>query len=293
MNAKKLWKEVGLFVVGMLGFANCASAIDTQPLDFIPAPPGTNGALLYGLYSNSNGAHINGAPVQGTLDSYVLISRYVHYFDLFGATANFNFLLPVGSMQRASVGGASMGDTTGVGDLEAIGTLWLVNNPTEGKYLAIAGYLGVPTGSYNANEQLNMGGNRLFEAIQLGGVYRFAKGWFIEGVADVTFYGDNTKYGSDWHTLCQETTYTVQTWLTYAATDKLNLSVGYGGYWGGAQSANGTPLGFNSEKQQVRVAASYFLTPTFQVLAQLNHDFAVSGGFDQNFSGTLRLVKIL
>lgn len=276
----------------MFGACQYAMAIDTQPGDFIAAPAGTTGVLFYGSYGTSDGAVVNGKDVSGSLDTYVGIPRVVHFFDVGGFTADINVLLPVGSLQNASLGGASLGRASGVGDLNVVGTFWFVNEPKTNRYLAVAGYLSIPTGNYDPFAPLSMGANRWSGALQLGGVYGLTDRWFIEGVTDITVYGDNSNYDGFHGVMSQDPTITAQAWLTFKATDRVNLSVGYGAYWGGAQALNGANLGFNSEKQQVRAAVSVFVTPTFQVLGQLNHDFAVQGGFDQGFSSLIRFMQL-
>lgn len=280
-----------LTVVITIGCNRAAEANDTQPGDFIAAPPGTTLLAFYGLYGTSDGAVIDGKPITGSLDSYVGVPRVVHYFDVGGYTADVNVYLPIGSLQNASLGGARLGDASGVGDLTFVGTFWLVNEPKTTRYLAVVGWLSVPTGNYNPFAPLNMGSNRWSGTIQLGGAYGLMDRWFIEGVTDITLYSDNSNYDGFHGVMSQDPTITAQAWLTFKATDRVNLSVGYGAYWGGAQALDGVNLGFSSEKQQVRAAVSVFVTPTFQVLGQVNHDFAVRGGFDQGFSSLLRLVQ--
>lgn len=269
-----------------------ALAIDTQPGDFIAAPPGTTGVVFYGNYGTSDGAVVNGKSISGNLDTYVGAPRVVHFFDVGGFTADMNLMLPVGSLQNASLGGVSLGKASGVGDLNIVGTFWFIDEPKTNRYLALAGYLSIPTGNYDPFAPLNMGANRWSGALQLGGIYGLTDRWFIEGVTDITVYGNNSNYDGFHGVMSQDPTITAQTWLTFKATDRVNLSVGYGAYWGGAQALNGTNLGFNSEKQQVRAAVALFVTPTFQVLGQVNHDFAVQGGFDQGFSSLIRVMQL-
>lgn len=285
-------------VVGLLALfstifgCGTASAADTQPGDFVPAPPGTSAALLYGIFGQNTGATISGQDLDASLQSLVVMPRLVHYFDVGGFTADVNVLLPMGSLWDGKLGNTWLPPNSGTGDLTFVGTLWLINQPKEERYLAVAGYLSVPTGGYDPLEPLNLGTNRFSWTFQVGAIYGLSEHWRIESVTDATFFGDNENANAAGATLSKDLAFSQQIWLTYKATQTLNLSVGYAYYGGGTETLAGVETGFNSEKQQVRAAASLWVTPTVQVLAQANHDFEVKGGFEQAFSGLLRVMTV-
>jgi len=266
-------------------------AVDTLPGDFIAAPPGLSAVLFYGTYARSDGAVVSGQEVSGRLNSYVGLPRVAHYLDVFGLTMTVNVYLPIIALQGARLDSTSLSNVSGMGDLSVAGALWLLNDPKKTKYFAVAGYLNMPTGKYDAFSPLKLGSNRWSGSFQIGGIYGLASRWFIEGLTDVTLYGDNSNYDGKYGVLAQKPTVTGQLWLTFKATDRMNLSAGYGTYWGGKQTLNGTSLGFNSEKQQARAAVSAFVTPTFQILCQVSHDFMVDGGFNQEFASQIRVMQ--
>jgi len=281
-----------LVVIATLTQARVAFAVDTQPWDFVAAPPRTSGVVLYSTYGSADRAITNGVKTDAQLYSFVNIVRAVHYFKFLGHTVDLNILLPVGFLKDGRIGSTSLGDASGIGDLSIVGAAWLVNQPERQFYVVAAGYLSVPTGSYKPGQPLNLGGNRVTYSLQLGATYGLGARWLAEGVVDVTFYGDNHNVDGSGGKLSQDHTYAGQAWLSYQLTQSFKVSAGYGINFGGDQKVNGVANGFTSQKQQVRAAATYFLTPTTGILGQVNHDFEVKGGFEQDISFLLRLMKL-
>lgn len=290
----RVWgiRAAGVIVPVLAAMGGSAHAVDTQPLDFVPAPDGTTAFLSYSEFGNNTGAVINKQHVPANLTSYVDLLRGVHYFDIGGYTATVSVIEPVGTLQNGSLGGSPLGHTSGFGDTIFVSALWLVNDPKANRYLTVTGYLTAPTGTYDPFSSLNLGSNRWNGAIQLAGTYGLGDKFRLEGITDVTVYGDNSQYTGAGGVMSQDPTTTAQAWLTYLANDRTNISIGYGAYWGGTERLNGIDLGLNSNKQEIRAAVSYFVTPKVQVLGQINHDFAVGGGFVQDTSALIRLMYI-
>ena len=289
-------KQLALgLVAGVLMLARSvipAGAVDMQPGDFIPAPAGTNGFLLYLPYGHYDSAHIKGQDLEGGFDAYSAMARYVYFFDVAGMRADVNLVMPYSSFTSGNLGPVPLNSVSGFGDLSAVAALWLVNDPIANRYLAIVGYLGIPIGPYDPFATMNTASGRWSSTAQIGGVYGLGANWSIDAIADITFYGDNTNSNGFGGTLSQDPTVTAQLWLSYQATKEIKLSVGYGFYTGGNQYFDGAYTGINSGRQQIRAAASLWVTPTFQVLGQINTDFATTGGFEQNVSSLIRLLQL-
>lgn len=292
MFNSEMWRSAGLSIPLVFMSACVAWAVDTQPLDFIPLPPGSNGALLYLNYGHNDGVVIDGEETTGSLETFAITPRYVYFFDVGGYTADVNILLPYVSLNDGDLSGFKLDSASGVGDLSIVGTFWFLNDSDERKHAAIAAYLNVPTGEYEPGDALNTGSNRVSGSLQLGGTFGLSDRWTLDAVTDVTVYGDNNNSDGLGGKLSQDPTYTAQTWLTYHVNDRFNLSAGYGIYGGGKQFVNGDYNGFNSKKQQIRLSSSYFVTPTVQIMGQINHDFDVDGGFEQDYSALVRIFKM-
>lgn len=268
-----------------------AVAVDTQPLDVIPAPAGTAVLLSYTTTAKGNSFNVFGVESDADLDIIVQSARYAYYFDVAGYRASFNIIQPYLKME-GSVGADSLGSASGFGDVVFIGGFWFRNDPERQRYASIFLYHTSPIGSYKADRPLNPGSNRTSTSLQFAASTGIGEKWFAEGIIDATIYTDNTNSNGAGDVLSQDTLYTGQGWLTYMSSPTTTFSAGYGIYSGGDQQLNGVYNGFNSKKQQVRLAATTWVTPTTQVLGQISHDFDVKGGFKQDSIFMLRLMKI-
>jgi hypothetical protein len=76
--------------------------------------------------------------------------------------------------------------------------------------------------------------------------------------------------------------------VNYAWNASLVTSLGYEGEVGGRQYLNGIGTGTKTEFQEIRLVSSYAVTPSLQLLGELNHQFQNIGGFKQDLGVTLR-----
>jgi hypothetical protein len=89
-------------------------AIDYQPFDWVPLPPGTNALMGYyefGTRSEFNNT-ITGTSHRGTrLDSDIGLIRFIHYADrmVFGNPWDFNVLIPFGTLRNGEISGQHLG----------------------------------------------------------------------------------------------------------------------------------------------------------------------------------------
>lgn len=297
-KAVRLRSRLRVFLGAFLGLAlapGAAQAIDINSADYLPAPAGTNLLLFYSQYATRSEYVSTSGTVtsQGTsLDSYVNILRYVHYFDIAGVRVAAQALLPAGTLYNASVGGAELSSAAGAGDPILSGVVWLVNNKSTESYVALAPYLFVPLGQYNSNDALNMGENRWKLDLQGAWYQGLGNGFALQLSGDVIWYGSNTEAAGGNLTLTQDNTYQFQAWLSYAFAPTWSAAAGYSRFWGGTEYLEGVATGNATERDQVRLELSKFITPTFQVLALVQRDFNTSGGFPEDFRGTLRLLQV-
>ncbi|WP_254657295.1 hypothetical protein, partial [Sphingobium fuliginis] len=72
------------------------------------------------------------------LDTNVILLRYVKYFDLAGMRADVNVLQSFGGLNNMRIAGTDI-DTKhfSSGDLTLVGTIWPLNDPKNGRYLAL------------------------------------------------------------------------------------------------------------------------------------------------------------
>ncbi|MGF3021890.1 transporter [Methylobacterium aquaticum] len=272
--------------------AGSAHAVDIQPMDWTPAPSGTHALSFYSFLGENDGVNLGGARLEGSLNSTVVMPRYTYYFEMGGKPALFSVVAPMGSLHNGSLAGASLDSVKSFGDMSVVAATWLVNNPDQRQYLAFAGYLHVPTGEYNPSRALNLGSDRFGATLQLGGQTALSEKFTIEGTLDATFFAANDNANASGATLTQDTSYSLQTWLSYHATPATTLSVGYAAYGGGEQYLDDVATGFNGKKQQVRLGVTHWLKPDVGLYGQINHDFGVDGGFIQDTSAVFRIAKL-
>ncbi|WBO24689.1 hypothetical protein [Sphingomonas abietis] len=110
--------------------------------------------------------------------------------------------------------------------------------------------------------------------------------------ADIYFYGHNDHSNALDQRLTQHPTTEWQTYLNYAWNKGFNTSIGYQGHRGGSQYLDGTFNGSMTDYDEIRFAAAKSVSQHFQILGELNHQFAANGGFRQNLGASIRLVYI-
>jgi hypothetical protein len=274
-----------------------AFGVPIEPGDYVPAPGGTLLGVGYYNYAYSNSVNINGVGnisngTSANVNSGLL--RGVWYPKSSFMPFNVQLLMPFASV-NSEVGGANA-STNGVqtGDPMFGTVIWPLNDPQHGRYLGIASITSFPLGSYDRFRAVSIGRNAWTEDVQAVFVQKFASSWEADVAGDAIIYGNNNNYGTgaNAQTLQQRNTYELQLWVSKNFSPLTSAGVGYTNVVGGRTTVEGQPTGLATSYQQVRVFASHFIAPTWQVLGEVNHAFATKGGFNQTFGMTLRLLKL-
>lgn len=286
------WRIILVCSAALLADVMPAVAIDVNSSDYLPAAPGTNLLLFYSQYAERS-EYVSSSGVVTSADtglaSYVNILQYVHYLDVGGFTVAPQVLIPTGTLYDAKLGGVNLGSAAGFSDPIFAMPVWLVNNAATQTYVGLTPYLFVPLGQYDAGSPLNMGENRWKLDLQAGWRQGLGNGFALQLTADVTWYGVNNEAGTGRQSLTQDNTYQLQAWLSYSFAKTWSVAAGYAKLWGGTEYLDGIPTGNSTERDQIRLELSTFVTPTFQVLGLVQRDFNTSGGFPEDFRGTVRL----
>lgn len=173
-------------------------------------PNGTSIVSGYGLFLQGNQTADPGTVIQGgDIDVNLAIAQFTHSFAIAGKQAAAFAVLPYGEVSGALRGpfGRVRGSSTGFGDIILATVVGVVGPPPltrqefatfePGFALGVLAKVTAPTGSYDADRLLNVGGNRW--SLQLGA----PMGWYlgksfldpalatIELLPSVQFYGDN------------------------------------------------------------------------------------------------------
>lgn len=272
--------------------ATPAFAVDVMPFDWMPAPSGTSAVIIYSPVGHNDGAVLDGNDLDASLNSALIMPRYAYYFDIDNHPVVVTALVPMGSLYNASLGGIELNDDTSVGDVTVAAGYWLYSDPKERKNLAIAAYLNIPTGTYDPDQAINLSSGQFNGTIQVGGMMPLSERFTLETTADVTFYAKNRNSNILGQTQTNDPTFSIQNWLTYSIDAQTMVHLGHSISFGGEKYLDDVSTGFNSRKQQVKLGFTRWVTPTFSIYAHVSHDFDVKGGFKQDISGMLRLVKL-
>ena len=146
-----------------------AWAVDLQPNDIIAPLPGKNHAMISYINTENTTFYRNGSAANGSPDigAQTAILRLVTSYTVKGLPAVSFIQLPYGSIKP----GGSLGmypTATGVGDLTLASAFWPYSDRVNRRYFGVAGYLTMPTGSYNSQQPFNTGENRYKSDIQMG-----------------------------------------------------------------------------------------------------------------------------
>lgn len=275
------------------GFTSTAHAIDVDAGDYTALPEGTNLGLLYYQHAERNALYADGhkAPIDAGLDSDVGILRGVHFMKLGDYIIDPQFLLPFGNV-RAKDDLKELGSDSGTGDLILASTIWLLNDPANRRYFGVTPFIFVPTGSYDNDRAVNLGENRWKFTLQAGYITGLTDKLTLDLVGDVTFFGNNDDYGPASQTLKQSELYQGQAFLRYNFTDRFDVRAGVSKLWGGESEVDGIHMNDEPKTSKFTVGASYFVTPSTQLMVNYGQDMSVENGFKEDNRINLRLLQM-
>jgi Putative MetA-pathway of phenol degradation len=294
------WLGVGLRIsalAGLLGTliaAPSAHAIEVDAGDYTALPDGTNVAILYAQYAENTSlyTHNRQAPIHAELDTLVGIARVVHFMNVGGHIIDPQFLVPFGNL-RAKEDVASLGSANGLGDLILGATVWLVNRPETNTYFGITPFVYAPTGNYNKDHALNLGENRWKYVLNAGYITGLTDKLTLDLYSDVTFYGNNNRYGPLSAVLKQDPVYQTQGFLRYTLSKAWDLRGGVSCLYGGHLDVDGADQHAGTRIWKFQVGTGWFVTPAVQLLATYGRDIAVANGFKESHRINLRLMHVL
>jgi len=276
----------------MIDTAPNARAFELEPYEYVSAPPGTTALFNYFFYGDNLSYHPVGGPTYSHdtgLTETVGIARATQFFAIGSLEGLVEVLQPYGALTGARIGGKSYQDSGGVGDTTVAVALWPYKNAATRTYVGVATYVTLPDGAYNAAHAINLGANRFAYDPEIAWHQGFDDHWSLDTTADYILYGNNNDASTTSHaSLSQHATLQLQGFVNYAWSGGLVTSLGYEGETGGQQYLYGAALSGKTEFQEVRFVASYPVTPSFQMLGEINHQFQNIGGFKQDLGITLR-----
>jgi hypothetical protein len=216
--------------ISLLTFAVVASfsmsswAIDLQPGDATAPPPGLRSVQFSYLNAERVGAS------NARIDQTQVQFRYIQSFELNNQPALFYLHTgtgkaePVGPLARIASADNGMIDTT------LVLAYWPYVDRASKTYVAVAGYLISPTGSYSSDRAINMGENRYRWAGQIAYQTRIAPDLDWMAAFDTLWFGKNDESRSLSNalgTLEQKALYSAQTGLLYKLNSTYSIAGTY------------------------------------------------------------------
>jgi hypothetical protein len=218
-----------------------ANAIDLIPGELIAPRAGTNQFLVSYQLSERGDYYKDGRKlISGSkIEAEQIQIRLGSAFDIYGLPSFIYAQLPVGSIEPSGTLRNRTG-SSGNGDASFLLALWPYSNRDTGEYLAVGGYLTLPTGSYEArNTFLNMGANRTTTALQIGYQRSLTKNLEWMTAVDGVWFGKNDDYSAAHVPFTQKNLLTSQTGLRFLIDERYSLAASYFYTQGGETSVNG------------------------------------------------------
>jgi len=268
-----------------------ATAIDLHPNDGIAPPPGIQMMQINyqrvergDFYSNGNKTRTGGEIVNTQM-----LLKYGRSFELNTLPAFFYIQAP---LTEISTSGSSSAFTanSGAGDTSFAFALWPYVNRDAEKNMGVAGYLTVPTGSYDRQKSFNPGENRYRWALQTGYEQSISKRVNWLSALDVLWYGENDDKAVTHETLKQKALYSAQTTFIYKFNSTYSTAIGYFYSVGGETSLNGVSQGDKAESHRYQLSGiGHF--PFGRISLQYGQELSTKNGFIEDSRWILRLTK--
>jgi hypothetical protein len=230
-------------------------AQELTPRFYWPSPKGTKVAVVGYAYATGDVLFDPSIPLYGVKsDINMALVAYLQTFSLLGRTANVLVELPYQSSTTWGYLGdtPAQGDAFGFGDLGVTLAVNLLGAPTmtpvdfmelRKKPHPIVGAslkLVAPTGQYNPDKLLNVGGNRWALKAELGTVIPLKPKWLLELQAGTWFVGDDPDFIAGYRE--QDPVVFLQAHLVHRFRPGLWVSFDANYYTGGRQTIGGNEL---------------------------------------------------
>ena len=184
-------------------------ARELTPRTYWPAPKGIKVAVIGYAYAQGDIFFDPSIPLYGVNSEVNLaVAGYLQTVSLWGRTTNFKIELPYqwSTTQGILVDTPAKGSVSGLGDLGVTLTVNLLGAPTmtpkdfqamrkqPRPILGASLKVVAPTGKYDPDRLLNVGGNRWALKAELGGIIPLRPRWLVELDAGVWFLGDDRDF---------------------------------------------------------------------------------------------------
>ena len=266
-------------------------AIDLQPGEIkAPAPDMQYVQTTY-QFSEKGAKYSHGQklPSNTQINTSQIILRYAKSYEAINRPGIFYIQTPVGYAHPGGSLSAYQGDS-GVGDTTLALGFWPYANKDTATYLAIGGYLFIPTGSYSNQRSFNVGDNRYKFALQTGVQTTVVDKlqWLI--AVDGLWYGDNDEYGVTNARLTQKPLYSAQTGLIYDLNKTFSVAGSYFYSQGGETRVNDISKNDTTQSKRFQISG-IARTSIGKITLQYGRDLKTDNGYIENNRFIVRYTK--
>jgi len=275
-------------------------AVDLQPNDIVAPPPDKTYVMLSYFATENNTFYKNGSAIttrpysNPVIDNPNAILRVARSYSLANLPAASYIQLPYGSAEpKGSL--SKYPANTAIGDTTIASVIWPYANHETRTYFGVAGYLIVPTGSYNSNQPLNMGENRFKTDLQMGlqsNIYANLDGMIA---IDTMWFGGNNQCAAACNSivntsLSQKPLTTTQLGPIYKINDTFTLGASYFYVAGGATLINNVYQNNVVNTQRFLISGLAY-TDIGRFSLQYGRDMGIQNGFVQTRVLAIRYMK--
>ena len=276
---------------GLLLGCTLAQALEAHPGDAVAPPPGMGLVGLYAIHQDLDTLRVKGQDVAGPKARVdVGLLRLFYATKLGDVQVNPQVVLPYGRVAGAGML-SGVPSESGVGDISVLASVMLVQDPATRTSVYVLPGVVLKTGAYDPLK-LSIGENRIKTLLQLGAQTGIAKDWIVDGYADVTAFGSNSRNAGG--ELKQKPLITLQTYLRYAASPSpsTELAVGLRHYRGGETRVAGVAQDDRLSQTAMLLTASHWLDGKTQLMANWGKDLSRNNGFKTSNNIELRAIRL-
>lgn len=253
-----------------------AAGSEVYPGDFIALPAGTQVLSFYQYERDFEGYYFNGERVGGArAKARASVAAYTRYGQIGNMTSAWSVTLPYFDIHKtAGTLPVWFGDeTSGMSDLRLKYSVWPVNDPERGRYLALTGIWQPDTGRYERNQVLSPGDNRNRLTLQFTWIEPLSKTVSMELTPEFSWQSDNNDYvGTHME---QENAYALTGYLRWRFYGPWSASVGFQSNGGGDQIIDGVRQNNKPDQQRVMFNISTMIAPDVAASLRYSRDTSV------------------
>jgi hypothetical protein len=262
--------------------ASVLSALPAQagteiyPGDFIALPSGTQVLSFYQYERAFEGYYFSGERVgDAEVTGRASVAAYTRYGQLNGLTSAWSVMLPyIQAHKTAGTLPSWFGDeTSGFADLRLKYSVWPINDPERGRYMALTGIWQPNTGKYENAQVLSPGDNRNRFTFQMAWIEPLSKTVSLELIPELSLQSDNKDYVGT-H-MKQETAYALTGYLRWRFSGPWTANIGFQSNGGGDQIIDGVRQYNQPDQQRVLLGMNTMLAPNVSASLRYSRDISV------------------